>query len=120
MADYRLSAKDYVVRSSDGAFVPNDPNNRDWQAYQAWLAAGNTPDAYVAPPEPRRLVSKAVIVDRLIDAGKLAAARAALDSQPLAIREKWNARDSIYADDEAALALLAMIGADPDEIMASG
>lgn len=23
--------------------VPEDPNNRDWQAYQRWLAAGNTP-----------------------------------------------------------------------------
>lgn len=26
------------------SFVPDEPENRDWQAYQEWLAAGNTPE----------------------------------------------------------------------------
>lgn len=36
-----------IKRLPDNAFIPNDPSNTDWQAYQAWLAAGNTP----LPPE---------------------------------------------------------------------
>ncbi|HLL28965.1 MAG TPA: hypothetical protein VKT73_15115 [Xanthobacteraceae bacterium] len=67
---------------------------------------------------PRRLVQKTVIVDRLQTAGKLNAARAALDAADLYTRERWNARDAIYADDPTALALLQAVGADPNVIMA--
>ena len=32
-----------VIRLDDMATIPPDGNNKDWQAYQDWLAAGNTP-----------------------------------------------------------------------------
>jgi hypothetical protein len=73
---------------------------------------------YEALPAPRRKVDKALIVDRLIAAGLLTAARAALDAAPLAIQERWNARTAIYADDPDALLLLSTIGADADAVMA--
>jgi hypothetical protein len=37
----------HIKRLPDNAFIPNDLENTDWQAYQEWLSEGNTP----LPPE---------------------------------------------------------------------
>lgn len=49
---YTLTNGGTVIRDSDGAFLPDDPGNIDFQAYQAWVAAGNTPTPAPAAPAP--------------------------------------------------------------------
>ena len=38
-----------VTRASDRASIPESDRNRDWQAYQEWLSAGNTADPIPTP-----------------------------------------------------------------------
>ena len=65
MADYKLTAANEpcaVIRASDGACIPPDMANRDYNGdafspgYIQWKAAGGVPDPYMppepAPPEP--------------------------------------------------------------------
>lgn len=41
---YKLIANsNNVLRMSDGASIPDDPGNRDYIEYLAWIAQGNTP-----------------------------------------------------------------------------
>src|ERR1700730_4659558 len=49
---YQLTETDAVIRTSDLACIPDDPDNRDRAEYDAWIAAGGAPDPYVAPPPP--------------------------------------------------------------------
>jgi hypothetical protein len=43
-------SQNIIVRDADGAFIPTDPDNIDYQEYLAWLDEGNQPAPYEPPP----------------------------------------------------------------------
>jgi hypothetical protein len=45
MYTYSLMLNSTWIRRSDGACIPPDPRNVDYQAYLAWVAEGNTAEA---------------------------------------------------------------------------
>lgn len=73
MAEYQLIANSTsIFRRVDSATIPDDPANRDRQAYEAWLAAGNTPDP-PAPPSQAGVIAQSAQSLQLADAKSLAA-----------------------------------------------
>ncbi len=99
-----------IIREADSAFIPRDPANTDWQAYQAWLAAGNAPN-----PAPPSAVQKSVtrLQGRLAlnAAGLLTKVETAVAAADVptqiwyADAQNWDRNDPILAQLAAALGL---------------
>ena len=52
---YQLTTGNTILRLADKAWIPQDPANRDFAEFTAWLEAGNTPDPAPEPPAPEPL-----------------------------------------------------------------
>lgn len=61
---YQLTKYDTITRLSDGASIPKDPGNSDYQVYLAWVAQGNKP---LTPPAPTVEEITASIVNAVQD-----------------------------------------------------
>ena len=80
---YKLTNSTSIIRTTDGAFIPADPANADFAAYQQWLAEGNTPDpADPTPPQVPQQVTPRQARLALLQIGKLDAVSAALAAIP--------------------------------------
>jgi hypothetical protein len=55
---YQLTTGDTILRLEDGAFIPPDPANTDYQAYLEWVAAGNEPEPAPEPEPPVALTTE--------------------------------------------------------------
>lgn len=53
-----------VRRLADGAQIPNDPANADWQVFQAWISAGNTPQSADMPHPNISIKAQLEAIDR--------------------------------------------------------
>ena len=63
---YQLTTSTTILRS-DGALIPADHTNADYQQYLAWQAVGNTPIPAPAPTQAQTLASFEVATQTYID-----------------------------------------------------
>ncbi len=109
---YALTATSYVLRLADAAQIPPDPQNIDWQAYQAWLAAGNTPTPYAepAPVVPRSLTPRQ-IRRALSLMGYREQVEAAVAAGSLELQDAWHHALEFLRDDPMVIEMLEAVGA---------
>ena len=83
MTHYILTTGTSVIRD-DGALIPADPANPDFQAYEAWRAAGNVPNP-VSMPAPPTTIAAAAFLGRFTQAEQLAVQAAAAASPAIGV-----------------------------------
>ena len=70
MANYQLTSSETIIRTGDGASIPNDPRNRDRAEYDAWVKAGGVPDP-VPPPSAAETTEANRLAAIKADAGRI-------------------------------------------------
>lgn len=138
---YQLHPQAGVIRTSDGAHITR--THPDWEAYQAWVKAGNAPAPHVPDPEPladlcdrlrslvnqerdRREQSGFAYLGKRVDSdqasairisGAAAAAHAALAAgQPFAV--EWTCADNslLPLDAEQTIGMLAALAVHANDV----
>ena len=115
---YTLTNGPCVVHDEDGVWIPDDPANTDWQAYQAWLAEGNTPNPYVPPPPaipqqvPMWAVRTVLQNDGLFDQAQ-ALIEASTDN---GLKNVWEYGNFADRNSNAIAALAAALGLNSEQV----
>lgn len=86
--------------------------------YGSVLSGGNISN-YIEPPAERAMIAKSTVMQRIIDAGKMGSAFAALTANPIYFA-RWFAPDhpAVFSDDPDAVAFVVALDLDPATILA--
>jgi hypothetical protein len=65
---------EYTHNGMVTSFLDPSPGNSDWEQYQQWMAAGNTPLPADPPPSPgpsveERIEAAEALIDMMLEAG---------------------------------------------------
>ena len=112
-----------VVRLSDNALIPADPNNTDYQRYLRWLEEGNTPLPPDPPPPPPIPTSVTMRQARLalLQLGLLDDVEAAIASIPDEVQRRaaqieWEYASTVERDSQWVQNLAGALGLSGEQL----
>lgn len=111
---YHLTASTGIVLRDDGAFIPADGGNADWQAYQQWLSLGNQPTPYAPAAQVPQSVTRFQALAALSEAGLLTATKAIFADQQTTVlaRLAWENAFEFKRTSPTLLQLAPLLGLD--------
>jgi hypothetical protein len=106
-----------IIRRTDGVEFPTVAGSTEYRSYLAWVAAGNTPTPYIAPPAP---VPQSVTMRQarlaLLGAGALSGVDAFINSLPSpqkeAARIEWEYASTVERGSALVTALSTALSLD--------
>lgn len=98
MLTYSLMQNSALILRSDGAAIPADPNNVDYQQYQAWLSAGNTPTPIsLAEAQSKQIEINSAACSDAITSGFQSSALGSAHTYPSKVTDQQNLTASVVA-----------------------
>ena len=121
---YKLLANsNYILRTADGAIIPDAPDNFDYQQYLAWVAEGNTPEAADPVPEVFAALDPRQIRQALTKAGLRTQVEKYIASGSQDLQDWWQWSPIFLRDDDVVAtvaAALSVSSAQLDELWRTG
>lgn len=109
---YQLTHTNAVIRIEDGAAIPLDPKNKDYQDYEEWLDAGNTPEAAQAESAPPPITVSAWQFRKALNAQGLRqqVEDAVSASQDQNVKDGWQYATEFVENDPMVVAMGTQLG----------
>lgn len=118
METYTFASNGVIIRGSDGAYIPLDPYNMDYQAYSAWVDEGGVTAPYVPPTPPKPTsVTLAQAKVAMFRAGILDAVEAAVAASTYKpVQIYWSSASSFERNNPYVLGLAAELNISDEQM----